>query len=98
MLPYPARKWNTEDFSLVSGDPSMTEIPLFARDARTRNIPYTNDNGTPLTRAKLFGSLYRGLRATQAFVRPYCPKTAGLPLFAEFDLPNVEFSMAYIAS
>lgn len=87
--------WNSEDFSIVSSHPAVTELPL---------NPYTDtgirphDNGTPLTRAALFGDLYRGLRGAPAVLRPYPFKTAGNLLHAEFNRKRCQFEMEYSVS
>ncbi|EPS36134.1 hypothetical protein H072_10324 [Dactylellina haptotyla CBS 200.50] len=88
--------WNSEDFSVVSLDPAMTEVPF---DPSQKNpAPPVNDNGHILTRGRLFGDLYKGCRATGSWVRPYAPKTAGDPKHAGFDAPNATYKMVYQAS
>ncbi|KAF3931949.1 hypothetical protein ABW20_dc0101471 [Dactylellina cionopaga] len=88
--------WNSEDFSVVTRDPAMTEVPF---DPERKNpAPPVNDNGHVLTRGRMFGDLYKGCRATGAWVRPYAPKTAGDPKFAEFDAHKAVYKMAYTAS
>ncbi|EWC48947.1 hypothetical protein DRE_00252 [Drechslerella stenobrocha 248] len=88
--------WNSEDFSVVTRDPAMTEVPL--DPSRTNPAPPANDNGHVLTRGKLFGELYKGCRATGAWVRPYAPKTAGDPIGAEFNAHKAVYTMSYTAS
>ncbi|KAF3940521.1 hypothetical protein ABW19_dt0207190 [Dactylella cylindrospora] len=88
--------WNCEDFSVVSRDPSMTEVPL--EPERENTVPPVHDNGHILTRGKLFGDLYKGCRATGAWVRPYAPKTAGDPKEAVFDAHKSKYKMTYVAS
>ncbi|KAK6358966.1 hypothetical protein TWF696_000138 [Orbilia brochopaga] len=88
--------WNSEDFSVVTRDPAMTEVPL--DPTRQNPVPPVNDNGNLLTRGQLFGDLYKGCRATGAWVRPYAPKTAGDPTSAEFDAHKAVYKMAYVAS
>jgi len=85
--------WNSEDFSIVSSDPVTTELPL---------NPYLDigirphDNSVPLTRAALFGDLYRGLRAAPAFLRPYPVATAGMILKSEFLMDYCRFELEYV--
>ncbi|KAF3927451.1 hypothetical protein ABW21_db0208132 [Orbilia brochopaga] len=88
--------WNSEDFSVVTQDPAMTEVPLDT--SRKNPAPPVNDNGHKLTRGQLFGELYKGCRVTGAWVRPYAPKTAGDPISAEFDAHTAVYKMSYIAS
>jgi hypothetical protein len=84
--------WNSEDFSIVSSDPATTELPLgHYRDAGVR--PHVN--GVPLTRAALFGDLYRGLRAAPAFLRPYPFATAGKIIKSEFLLDLCRFELEF---
>ena len=84
--------WNSEDFSIVSSDPATTELPLGNyHDISVR----ANDNGIPLTRAALFGDLYRGLRAAPAFLRPYPFALAGKLLKSEFSLDICRFELEF---
>ncbi|KAK6530213.1 hypothetical protein TWF694_003577 [Orbilia ellipsospora] len=88
--------WNSEDLSLVSRDPAMTEVPF--DPSRPNPAPPVNDDGHILTRGRLFGDLYKGCRATGAWVRPYAPKTAGDPKVAGFEAPKAMYKMTYVAS
>ncbi|RVD83859.1 uncharacterized protein DFL_005633 [Arthrobotrys flagrans] len=88
--------WNSEDFSVVTRDPAMTEVPL--DPSKQSPVPPVNDNGHVLTRGQMFGELYKGCRATGSWVRPYAPKTAGDPKNAEFDAHKAIYKMTYSAS
>ena len=106
--------WNSEDFSIVSADPATTELPLCPCRCPSpcrRRCPSPppgprsgprfgpHDRGQPLTRAALFGELYRGLRGAPAFLRPYAVATAGRLLRAEFLLdPACRFDLEYSVS
>ena len=88
--------WNSEDFSLVSMDKAMTEIPYLPLSPLTR-VPQVaratsmtpNNSGVILNRAREFGDLYAGARCVGAWIRPYPPRTAGVLQQSEFTLANV---------
>ncbi|KAF8470793.1 glycoside hydrolase superfamily [Kalaharituber pfeilii] len=104
--------WNSEDFSLVTRDNAMAEVPYTSKSSapegcRTASLT-PNNSGVPLTRAQLFGDFYSGARCIGAWIRPYPAKIAGMLLKSQFTLANVDngtkmcwggtFEMKYSAS
>ncbi|KAI5803619.1 hypothetical protein DFH27DRAFT_594912 [Peziza echinospora] len=84
--------WNSEDFSLVSRDHAMTEVPYPGgkQSLRPHPAPEPNNLGTPLTRAHKFEDLYIGARCTGAWIRPYATKIAGVVVSSAFTLGNID--------